>query len=79
MSTPDKFMTAVEENTSQLCKWSGELFLEFHNGTYTTQAKVSHVVSKVPINVQYITIYYISDIIYHYILYKHHLYTILTR
>jgi len=39
-STPDKFFTELEGEASQLCCWSGELYLELHNGTYTTQAQV---------------------------------------
>lgn len=41
MSTPDEFFTEVEANDSKkLCHWIGELYLEIHNGTYTTQAEV---------------------------------------
>ncbi|XP_075432236.1 alpha-mannosidase 2C1 isoform X2 [Ascaphus truei] len=40
LSTPDRFFSAVETDTSQLCTWVGELFLELHNGTYTTQAQI---------------------------------------
>ena len=40
-STPDKFFTSMEtQETSKLCTWVGELYLELHRGTYTTQAKV---------------------------------------
>ncbi|XP_077120078.1 alpha-mannosidase 2C1 [Ranitomeya variabilis] len=39
-STPDRFFSALETDTSQLCTWVGELFLELHNGTYTTQAQI---------------------------------------
>ncbi|XP_063782374.1 alpha-mannosidase 2C1 [Pseudophryne corroboree] len=39
LSTPDRFFSALESDTSQLCTWVGELFLELHNGTYTTQAQ----------------------------------------
>ncbi|GIY33125.1 alpha-mannosidase 2C1 [Caerostris extrusa] len=39
--TPDQFFSTIEEkHINQLCKWSGELYLELHNGTYTTQAKM---------------------------------------
>lgn len=39
--TPDQFFSIVEEkHVNQLCKWNGELYLELHNGTYTTQAKM---------------------------------------
>lgn len=41
MSTPDEFFSAIEEeDSSKLCRWAGELYLELHNGTYTTHAKV---------------------------------------
>jgi alpha-mannosidase len=40
LSTPDKYFRKVEESElSQLCSWSGELYLELHNGTYTTQGE----------------------------------------
>ncbi|XP_029655059.1 alpha-mannosidase 2C1 isoform X1 [Octopus sinensis] len=40
MSSPKEFFAAVcNENTSMLCKWKGELYLELHNGTYTTHGK----------------------------------------
>ncbi len=42
MSTPAEYFTYVEsEEADNLCHWHGELYLELHNGTYTTQAKVS--------------------------------------
>ncbi|XP_075064270.1 alpha-mannosidase 2C1 [Mixophyes fleayi] len=40
LSTPDNFFSSLESDTSQLCTWVGELFLELHNGTYTTQAQI---------------------------------------
>ncbi|XP_067676864.1 alpha-mannosidase 2C1-like isoform X2 [Haliotis asinina] len=42
MSTPDEFFTLVEKESGQdkLCTWRGELYLELHNGTYTTHAQV---------------------------------------
>lgn len=40
MSSPEKFFSHLRTNTSLLCTWTGELFLELHNGTYTTEAKV---------------------------------------
>jgi hypothetical protein len=40
-STPEEFFHNVEQHDAhKLCHWSGELYLELHNGTYTTQAKV---------------------------------------
>lgn len=39
----DDFYTQLQENTengSKLPSWKGELYLEFHRGTYTTQAEV---------------------------------------
>ncbi|XP_077973179.1 alpha-mannosidase 2C1-like [Styela clava] len=40
MSTPDQFFADVVKTQDKLCTWVGELFLELHNGTYTTQAKI---------------------------------------
>ncbi|MBN3307873.1 MA2C1 mannosidase, partial [Amia calva] len=40
MSTPDKLFTELEDDSALLCTWTGELFLELHNGTYTTQAQI---------------------------------------
>ncbi|XP_021263154.1 alpha-mannosidase 2C1 isoform X2 [Numida meleagris] len=40
ISTPDHFFSVLEKESSQLCTWVGELFLELHNGTYTTQAQI---------------------------------------
>ncbi|XP_048828370.1 alpha-mannosidase 2C1 isoform X2 [Brienomyrus brachyistius] len=40
MSGPDRFFCELEADSSLLCTWSGELFLELHNGTYTTQAQI---------------------------------------
>ena len=41
LSTPRSFFDGIErEEADNLCSWSGELYLEMHNGTYTTQAKV---------------------------------------
>lgn len=41
ISTPDRLFSILEKESSQLCTWVGELFLELHNGTYTTQAQVT--------------------------------------
>ncbi|KGL94651.1 Alpha-mannosidase 2C1, partial [Charadrius vociferus] len=40
LSTPDRLFSVLEKESSQLCTWVGELFLELHNGTYTTQAQI---------------------------------------
>ncbi|XP_076466498.1 alpha-mannosidase 2C1-like [Babylonia areolata] len=43
MRGPGEFFRAVEEEEEtarRLCTWRGELYLELHNGTYTTHAKV---------------------------------------
>ncbi|ODN00433.1 Alpha-mannosidase 2C1, partial [Orchesella cincta] len=37
---PDHFFTQLELDSHKLCKWVGELYLEMHNGTYTSQAKL---------------------------------------
>lgn len=46
INTVDKFLTKAEENFTNSCeklgrvtKWSGELYLEYHRGTYTSMAK----------------------------------------
>lgn len=41
LSTPDRLFSILEKESLQLCTWVGELFLELHNGTYTTQAQVT--------------------------------------
>lgn len=38
-STPNKFFEHLEAEGSQLCSWVGELYLELHNGTYTSQVR----------------------------------------
>lgn len=40
MSSPDQLFSQLQADSSLLCTWTGELFLELHNGTYTTQAQV---------------------------------------
>ncbi|KAF6023719.1 MAN2C1 [Bugula neritina] len=41
LSTPGEFFSSIEQTDLQnLCTWSGELYLEMHNGTYTTQSKI---------------------------------------
>lgn len=40
MSSPDRLFSQLRADTSLLCTWTGELFLELHNGSYTTQAQV---------------------------------------
>ncbi|XP_058011901.1 alpha-mannosidase 2C1 isoform X1 [Ahaetulla prasina] len=40
MSVPDQFFSALEKEKAQLCTWVGELFLELHNGTYTTHGQI---------------------------------------
>lgn len=42
-SSPRKFFKKLDENSSNLCTWVGELYLELHQGTFTVQAKVSIV------------------------------------
>lgn len=44
MSSPDEYFSTVEKYDSHnLCKWTGELYLELHNGTYTTHAKIKEL------------------------------------
>ncbi|MGH0161871.1 UNVERIFIED_CONTAM: hypothetical protein FKN15_041704 [Acipenser sinensis] len=40
MSSPDQLFSALEADSTLLCTWTGELFLELHNGSYTTQAQI---------------------------------------
>ncbi len=39
LSTPERFFETAEKEYAQAPVWSGELYLEFHRGTYTSQAK----------------------------------------
>ena len=42
LSNPQKFFKSLDENdSSKLCTWIGELYLELHQGTFTAQANVS--------------------------------------
>lgn len=40
MSSPDRLFSQLQADSALLCTWTGELFLELHNGTYTTQAQI---------------------------------------
>ncbi|KAB0369387.1 hypothetical protein FD755_019392 [Muntiacus reevesi] len=40
LSSPERLFSALEGHSEQLCTWVGELFLELHNGTYTTHAQI---------------------------------------
>ncbi|KAM4618384.1 alpha-mannosidase 2C1 [Polymixia lowei] len=40
MSSPDRLFSELHADSALLCTWVGELFLELHNGTYTTQAQI---------------------------------------
>nr|XP_021584216.2 alpha-mannosidase 2C1 isoform X6 [Ictidomys tridecemlineatus] len=40
LSSPGQLFKALESDSEQLCTWVGELFLELHNGTYTTHAQI---------------------------------------
>ena len=43
--SPKQFFDAVDaEGTQNINVWNGELYLELHNGTYTTMAKVNNTV-----------------------------------
>ncbi|VDM99376.1 unnamed protein product [Thelazia callipaeda] len=37
-ATPNEFFRELAKDFDNLCSWKGELFLELHNATYTTQA-----------------------------------------
>uniref|UniRef100_A0A673V925 Alpha-mannosidase 2C1 n=1 Tax=Suricata suricatta TaxID=37032 RepID=A0A673V925_SURSU len=40
LSSPGRLFSALESDSGQLCTWVGELFLELHNGTYTTHGQI---------------------------------------
>uniref|UniRef100_A0A5F4VVD7 Alpha-mannosidase 2C1 n=1 Tax=Callithrix jacchus TaxID=9483 RepID=A0A5F4VVD7_CALJA len=40
LSSPRQLFSALESGSGQLCTWVRELFLELHNGTYTTHAQI---------------------------------------
>ncbi|KAM9375861.1 alpha-mannosidase 2C1 [Pholidichthys leucotaenia] len=40
MSSPEKLFSHLQADSGLLCTWTGELFLELHNGTYSTQAQI---------------------------------------
>nr|XP_060611690.1 alpha-mannosidase 2C1 [Anolis sagrei ordinatus] len=40
MSSPDRLFSSLEKEKAHLCTWVGELFLELHNGTYTTHGQI---------------------------------------
>uniref|UniRef100_A0A3B3XAV2 alpha-mannosidase n=1 Tax=Poecilia mexicana TaxID=48701 RepID=A0A3B3XAV2_9TELE len=40
MSSPSKLFSQLQADSGLLCTWTGELFLELHNGTYTTEAQI---------------------------------------
>ncbi|KAM8782084.1 alpha-mannosidase 2C1 isoform 3-T4 [Rhynchonycteris naso] len=40
LSSPGRLFSALDDDSGQLCTWVGELFLELHNGTYTTHAQI---------------------------------------
>ncbi|XP_015750307.1 PREDICTED: alpha-mannosidase 2C1-like, partial [Acropora digitifera] len=44
LSSPQNFFTSVESRDAEkLCTWVGELYLELHQGTYTTQARIKQM------------------------------------
>ncbi|XP_013784457.2 alpha-mannosidase 2C1-like [Limulus polyphemus] len=40
LSTPQNFFDCLENSSNNLCFWVGDLYLELHNATYTTQAVI---------------------------------------
>lgn len=43
LSKPQDFFHSLESRgADKLCTWVGELYLELHQGTYTTHARVKH-------------------------------------
>lgn len=43
MKTPDDLFGQLETEQHNFCRWVGELYLELHNGTYTTQAAMKRL------------------------------------
>ncbi|CAL4203420.1 unnamed protein product, partial [Meganyctiphanes norvegica] len=41
--TPDELFSQLEPDQHNMCRWVGELYLELHNGTYTTQAAMKRL------------------------------------
>lgn len=41
--SPDDFFRRLESEKHNLCRWVGELYLELHNGTYTSQANTKRL------------------------------------
>uniref|UniRef100_A0A0R3S005 alpha-mannosidase n=1 Tax=Elaeophora elaphi TaxID=1147741 RepID=A0A0R3S005_9BILA len=39
-ATPQEFFMELVKDVDNLCSWKGELYLELHNATYTTQARI---------------------------------------
>uniref|UniRef100_A0A3Q3FQ16 alpha-mannosidase n=1 Tax=Labrus bergylta TaxID=56723 RepID=A0A3Q3FQ16_9LABR len=39
-SNPHRLFSQLQSDSALLCTWTGELFLELHNGTYTSQAQI---------------------------------------
>ena len=39
-TTPDTMFTTLEGDKEKYMKWRGELYLELHNGTYTTHVSL---------------------------------------
>lgn len=47
LSNPQEFFRSLESRDGdKLCTWVGELYLELHQGTYTTQAQVNKQTNK---------------------------------
>lgn len=47
LSNPQEFFRSLESRDGdKLCTWVGELYLELHQGTYTTQAQVNRQINK---------------------------------
>ena len=52
-SSPDQFFEKLESQGANLCRWVGELYLELHNGTYTSQ--VHHLIANLLVDDQTVT------------------------
>ena len=51
-STCHKFFAHLEHTSKNLMKWEGELYLELHNGTYTSVAEIKNYCRRMEIRLR---------------------------
>ncbi|XP_072045135.1 alpha-mannosidase 2C1-like [Amphiura filiformis] len=58
MSNPSQFFEIIEnESSANLCTWVGELYLELHQGTFTTQAMIKKMNRKLEFLLQHVELF----------------------